>query len=203
MNYRFAACLILVLCLVPFAGATPIPAGDAGCNAGGGGSCYGPYALGGDVKTLTFDYSVANSAIKNLVSLDNVAVGLGVWDTNGGNDTSNKSFTIDLLIGSSVWTVRTIGGTLEGYKSANRDFITATLLDSSELASFLTALQGTKGKFSVEIIAADDSGSFNVGTQDRFATLDFIAPEPASLGLAGIGLVALCWSLRRKIRNRA
>ena len=200
---RIALCLIFVFCFVPVAGAAAIDANHAGCNGGGGGSCNGPYLLGGEGNTtLTFDYSIPNKTVKTMVSLTDVAIGLGVWDTNNGRDTSIKNFTIELLVGSDVWTLGTSGNvTLQGFKSSNRDFITETLLDSGELAQFLTALKGSKGDFSVEIIA--NAGSFNVGTQDRFATLDYTTPEPASLGMAGLGLIALCWSLRRKIRKSA
>ena len=203
MMRRIAFCMVLVFCFVPVAGATALGANNAGCDGGGGGSCNGPYLLGGEGNTtLTFDYSIPNKTVKKMVSLDDVKVGLEVWDTNNGKDTSSKSFSIELVVGSSAWTLGTSGSvTLQGYKSSNRDSITETLLDSGELAEFLTALKGSKGKFSVEIIA--DKGSFNVGTQDRFATLDYTTPEPASLGMAGMGLIALSWSLRRKFRKSA
>jgi PEP-CTERM motif len=198
---RIALCLVLVLCFVPLAGAATIDANNAGCNGGGGGSCNGPYLLGGEGgTTLTFDYSIPNATVKKMVSLEDVNVGFGVWDTNNGKDTSTKSFTIELLVGSNSWTLGSSGNvTLQGFKSSNRDPITETLLDSAELTAFLSALKGSKGKFSVEIIA--DTGSFNVGTQDRFATLDY-TPEPASLGMAGMGLFALSWTLRKKLGKR-
>ena len=199
---RLAFCLVLVLCFVPVAGATTVTAGHAGCNGGGGGSCDGPYLLGGEgTATLTFDYSIPNSTVKKIVGLDDVKVGLEVWDTNNGKDTSIKNFTIELLVGSDVWTLGNSGDvTLQGFKGSNRDYITETLLDDTELAQFLAALKGSKGKFSVEIIA--NTGSFNVGGRDRFATLD-TTPEPASLGMAGLGLLALSWAVRKKIGKRA
>jgi hypothetical protein len=199
--HRIALCLIFVFCFVPLAGAAAIDANTAGCNGGGGGSCNGPYLLGGEGTTLTFDYSIPNATVKKMVSLDDVEIGLEVWDTNNGKDTSSKSFTIELLVGQDAWTLGTSGNvTLQGYKSSNRDSVTKTLLDGGELAQFLAALKGSKGKFSVEIIA--DAGSFNVGTRDRFATVDYTTPEPAGLGVAGLGLIALSWTLRRKMGKR-
>lgn len=201
---RIALCLIVMFCFVPVVGATTIDANNAGCNGGGGGSCAGPYTLGGPVMTLTFDYSIPNATVKKMTSITDVGVGLGVWDTNNGKDTSLKSFTIELVVGSNVWTLGTSGQiTLEGYKSSNRDFITETLLDTAKLEEFLTALKGSKGKFSVAVVADPGFGNFLVGTQDRFATVDYTNPEPASLGMASMGLIALCWSLRRKIRKSA
>jgi len=198
---RITLCLILALCLAPLAGATAITAGHDGCNGGGGGSCNGPYLLSGTTTTLTFDYSIPNATVKKIVALEDLSAGVGVWDTNNGKDTSTKNFSIDLVVGSNSWTLGTSGNvTLQGYKGSNRDFITETLTNATELAQFLTALKGSKGKFSVEIVA--NTGSFNVGTEDRFATID-TTPEPASLGMAGMGLVALSWSLRRKIRKSA
>ncbi len=204
MTLRLALCIVLVFCFVPLAGASTITANLAGCDGGGGGSCAGPYTLGGDVMTLAFDYSIPNATVKKMVSITDVVAGLGVWDTDNGKDPSLKSFSIELVVGSDVWTLGTSGSvTLEGYKNSNRDFITETLLDTVKLDEFLVALKGSKGKFSVEVVADPGFGSFLVGTQDRFATLDYTTPEPASLGMAGMGLMALCWSLRRKIRNRA
>ena len=202
MISRIALCLILVFCFVPLAGASAITANRAGCDGNGGGSCDGPYLLGGEGNTtLTFDYSIAKSTVKQIVSLEDVKFGFEVWDTNNGKDKSTKNFTFELVVGTHSWTLGDSGDvTLQGFKSSSRDDITATLLDGTDLQEFLTALKGSKGKFSVEII--DNTGSFNVGGRDRFATLD-TTPEPASLGMAGMGLLALSWSLRRKLGKRA
>ncbi len=204
MISRIALCLALVFSFVPLAGATAIDGNRAGCNGSGGGSCDGPYLLGGDGDTtLTFEYSIPKATVKQMVSLDDLKIGFEVWDTNNGKDISNKNFSIELLVaGSTPWLLGNSGDvTLEGFKGSNRDYITETLSDSSDLAQFLAALQGSKGKFSIEII--DNTGSFNVGGRDRFATLDYETPEPASLGMAGMGLLALAWSLRKKLGKRA
>jgi hypothetical protein len=232
---RISLYLILALCFVPVAGATSIMANGAGCNGGGGGSCAsGPYTLGpeGDQMSWTFDYSIPNSEVKQFLSIDDVTVGVEVWNYPDKKDTSPKSFSIYLLVGGEdittathVWLLGTVGPTtLAGFDSGNRDVITETL-DSSDLAAFLAALKKSKGDFEVEVVATGSgvvgvdyasplgagsdtySQTFNLGqrqTDDsgnpvRFASLDVDMPEPASLGTAGIGLLALCWALRKKI----
>ena len=230
--FRTALCLAVALCFVPLAGAASIDANTAGCNGGGSGSCSsGPYLMsyGGEgYASFTFDYSVPNSQVKQISYLDDLKVGVEVWNYPTKNDSTLKSFDIYLLVGSQDHTTATyslllgtVGPTsLAGYNGSNRDPITATLTNSSSLAAFLTALKGSKGDFEVEIVPiaaggggaafsaeADGSFSFNLGQRQkddnenavRFATLDAETPEPASLGMAGFGLLALCWSLRKKI----
>ncbi|MGA2330073.1 MAG: PEP-CTERM sorting domain-containing protein [Bryobacteraceae bacterium] len=216
MIFRAAVLFISVLCLVPVAGATVITANPAGCNGGGGGSCDGgPYLLtfGGDESSMTFDYRIPNSQVKLISYLNDLLAGVEVWDYPNKNNTSLKSFDIYLVVGGEDYSTATyslllgtISSTLQGYNSGNRDDITETLSSSSGLSAFLAALKLSKGHFGIEVV--DTEGSFNLGERQlgsdgvtlvRFAQVDAPTPEPASLGMAGIGLIALCWTLRKKI----
>jgi hypothetical protein len=220
MMFRTAVLLVTALCLVPAASATVIMAGYSGCNGLPGSCPTGSYQLtaGGDVSSWTFDYKVPNSEVTLISYLNNVVAGLEVWDTGSGNNTSTKSFKVYLLVGGEDYStltdtsttysglLGTVTSTLAGYTSGTRDAFTETLTTGSELSAFLTALQGSKGNFSIEVV--DTEGTFNLGerhvgddgvTPARFASLDYTAPEPASFGMAGFGLIALCWSLRKRI----
>ena len=233
--FRTSICLILSFCFAPIAGADVLTAGYAGCNTGG--TCSGgAYQLtaGGDVSTWTFDYSIPNSDVKQISYLNNVVVNLEVFDTKNQQppadgadfqgaqsleaDGAKEGCKIYLLVGGDDHTTAayhllldTIGPTyLDSYTGADRDTITETLTDATELARFLKQLKKSNGDFSVEVVATH--GDFYLGdrhqTPDgdpaRFAALDVTdLPEPASVGTAGIGLIALLWTLRKKIRRSA
>lgn len=215
--FRTAGFLVAALCFVPVASATSITAGYSGCNGASGSCPTGSYQLTAG-STWTFDYKIPNSQVQLISYLNDVIAGLEVWDTNGGNNTSTKSLNVYLLVGGEDYStltdtsttysglLGTVTSTLAGYTSGTRDAFTETLTTSSELSAFLTALQGSKGNFSIEVV--DTEGTFNLGerhvgddgvTPARFASLDYTAPEPASLGLAGFGLIAMFWSLRKRI----
>lgn len=220
--FRIALCLIIAFCFVPIASADAITAGYSGCQGGGSGSCAGgAYLLsvtpseGGPSVTWTFDYSIPNADVKQMTSLDDVVVNLEVFDTKNGQepDGAKEGFKIYLLVGGVDFNTADyhllldkIGPTkLDSYTGNSRDTITETVTDSADLARFLKQLQKNHGDFSVEVVAIN--GDFYLGDRHqtpeggpaRFAALDFETPEPASLGTAGIGLLALCWTLRKKI----
>ncbi len=220
MMLRATVVLALAFCFVATAGATAITAGYSGCNGLPGNCPTGSYQLsfGGTPSNYVFDYQVPNSQVKTMSYLDDVVASLEVWDTNSGNNTSSKSFSIYLLVGpfagaedystATYSLLLSASGevTLGGYDTNNRDVIADTVLSGSDLSAFLAALKVSKGAFSVEVV--DTEGTFNLGerhlggdgvTPVRFAQLDFETPEPTSLGMAGIGLIALCWTLRKKI----
>ncbi len=209
---------IIALCLVPLAGATPIKAYYSGCN-GTPGTCPGgsfELTAGDGTSSWTFDYSIPNPQLNPITDLDSVVTALEVWDTRNGakQDTSLKSLAIYLLVGGEDYEsasysllLDTIGPTtLSAYTNTARDAITETAVNASDLAAFLAALKANNGGFSVEVV--DTSGSFNLGgritgsdgvTSVRYAQLDYQAPEPTTFALAGIGLIAVCWTLRKKI----
>jgi hypothetical protein len=137
-----------------------------------------------------------------------------VWDYPNKNNGSAKSFDIYVVVGGEDYSTATyhlllgaISSTLHGYNSGSRDDITETLFSGSDLSAFLAALRSSRGRFGIEVV--DTGGSFDLGERElgsdgetfgRFAQLDADElPEPASFGLAGSGLIALCWTLRKKI----
>jgi hypothetical protein len=198
--------------LVPIAGATGITAGFAGCD--GVKPCDpGPYLLdvNGPQITWTFDYSIPNRQAREITSLDQVVVDLEVFDRRAGEgkDKANEGFTIYLIVGAdySPLALYTYGpARLDPYTGGDRLLLNEIVPDSA-LPAFLAALQGNRGDFGIEVVAT--TGNFwlgdrhgtpgNVEDPGRFVTLDFQStPEPASPGIAGIGLIGICLALRKK-----
>lgn len=210
---RTAVLLTIVFCLVPIAGATAITAGYAGCN--GVKPCdTGPYLLGfnGEVASRwRFDYSIPNREAQQIAYLDEVVVDLEVFDRRGGEgrDRADEGFAINLIVGADytlpLYTYDP--ARLDPYTSGDRLLLNLILPDS-DLPAFLAALQGNRGDFGVEVVAT--SGDFWLGERHgspgekggdpgRFVTLDFQSvPEPATLGIAGIGLIVICLAARKK-----
>ena len=215
---RTAVLLTVVFCLVPIAGATVITAGYAGCN--GVKPCdSGPYLLAVNQEapgSWTFDYSIPNRQARGITSLDQVVVDLEVFDRRAGEgkDKANEGFTVYLIVGGEDHLSADYSLALYSFGPARLDPYTGgdrlllnEIVPDGDLPAFLAALQGNRGDFGVEVVAT--TGNFwlgdrrgtpgNVEDPGRFVTLDFQStPEPASLGIAGIGLIGICLALRKK-----
>jgi hypothetical protein len=175
-----------------------------------------------DVKQISYLNDVVVSLqvfdTKNQSGGDGGDAAFGMSAQDLVTDGAKEGFKIFLLVGGEDHTtaaysllIDTVAPTyLDSYTGTNRDTINLTVTDPTDLAKFLKQLKKADGDFSVEVVAT--KGDFYLGDrhQDpdgspaRFASLDASeTPEPASLGTVGIGLLALCWTLRKKIRKSA
>lgn len=213
MIFRIATILILAFCLVSTAGATVITAGYAGCN--GTKPCpSGPHLVDVDgvFPDWTFDYSIPNKQVKDIAQLNDVVVNLELFDRYQGEPVDpaghrGETFSV-YLVGAGGYSqlLGSVGPNINGTTGNDRYIFNASL-PGSYLPGFLTMLRDNKGDFGVWVVA--DSGNFWLGERHgspeskgdpgRYVTLDFTVPEPASFGVAGLGLLLLCGALRKKI----
>lgn len=206
---------LLTLLLASVAGAAPIvvSASQNGCNGGGSGSCTGlfPYLLtAGDdaTKQMTFDFRIAK-ADKSLLqwNLSSVVVHLDVWDngTTKNPDTAAEQGSVFLLIPGVAPILLGSFQDLNAFHSGNRYSVDLSVPES-DLAAVLAGLSAqydpkhpNRGTVDLSIQVVANTGNFNLASAGRSVTLDFLTPEPAGLGLAGIGLLALGWVARKRV----
>lgn len=214
MIFRAAVVLALAFCLVPMAGAAVILAGYAGCD--GTSPCDpGPYTLStSGVSSLTFDYSIPNREARQIWYFNAVTVNLEVFDRAAGDprDGAVEGFEIYLIVGGEdhdtatySLLLTTVGpALLDAYRSGSR-LVLNEAVAGAELPAFLAALQGNRGDFGVQVVAT--TGDFYLGARHgqpggdpgRWVQMDYVSiPEPATCGVAGLGLLALGMLLRKK-----
>ncbi len=185
------------------------PDASLGCTANLGNLSFtpvncpsSPFLLSILRNGLTIGFAAPAPATHRLSTLDLLTISLSVADNPGllGRqfDALSEGGSVYLVVGGSQFLLGDFGGDSTGLNThpiASPLALTFSVAPS-DLPVVFADLKAADFVFGVKV--ARTSGDFDViDAAGASAELEGVAPEPATLGLIGIGLVGLC-ALRRR-----
>jgi PEP-CTERM motif len=189
------------------------PNSSLGCTANLGNLSFAPvncpsnpFLLSVLRNGLTIGFDAPGSATYDLSTLDSLTVDLSVADNPGlfGKqfDALSEGGSVYLVVGSSQFLLGNFGGGstgLNAYPIATPLALTLSVAPA-DLPAVFADLKAADFVFGLKV--ARTSGDFEViDAAGASAELQGVAPEPATVGLIGLGLVGLC-ALRRRRAER-
>ena len=175
-----------------------------------------PTAFGATTATGTVSVNVLNHSLASFTSTGNDALSLdfGTYDNGSWSGVGNGS------LGFSLWNIASDGflaADTAGLALYDVIFTSGTNIFGTGLTNFADLTAGTSNSYTASVLSpgALDQGTFQgvytlkfrdqqnlsgaANTRDLTLTMNVIVvPEPGTIALAGIGIAAAAWGLRRR-----
>ena len=175
-----------------------------------------PTAYGATTATGTVSVNVLNHSLASFTSTGNDALSLdfGTYDNGSWSGVGNGS------LGFSLWNIASDGflaADTAGLALYDVIFTSGTNIFGTGLSNFGDLTAGTSNSYTASVLSpgALDQGTFQgvytlkfrdqqnlsgaANTRDLTLTMNVIVvPEPGTIALAGIGIAAAAWGLRRR-----